>query len=541
MIAGTVVEEWVEVGCVGEEPEAGAEDGVRVERVAEADAWVEALVIRLIEIGHLRALKGEAVGGGERGTEDGHVAVAVVEGTGVVVADAVVDVEARGELPGVTGVEEEGIDEDLALGVADGDGGGGEAAGEEVGEWSDEAVGCVAGGVIRRAGCVDGGGDPRAVEGEGADGVALVELVELGLAELAAEAEGVFAADVRELVGEVAGDVVAAFGRCEADGIVAAADDFGLAGVERVADFDVGSVGVGSAGDKAERLDVVVVVVVGEDLVVVVDSGEELIGDRWREDAVVDDGDVLHVDGSDLVVGEELRADGSDLIALADEPVRGERIFGSDVVVELSEAVRAVAEFGVVGVEVVGDADGVLGERALAPERVEEILHHGDDGDVVLIKQGDGLRLPADGRLGGGAGFADDKARVLEGEEAEELVVNERTADGEAGVVVADLLLGGREGAGGAEELVAVEVVGGPVNGIGAGLEREVDSAAGIASGFRAGLCLRGELIHGVDGQEHAGDAGDAALIDGGEVEPEIVVVDAVELPVHLAGACAVE
>ncbi len=58
---------------------------------------------------------------------------------------------------------------------------------------------------------------------------------------------------------------------------------------------------------------------------------------------------------------------------------------------------------------------------------------------------------------------------MLEGEEAEELVLEEGTADGEAGVVVADLLLGVGEGALGAEELVAVEVVDGAVELVGAG------------------------------------------------------------------------
>ena len=120
----------------------------------------------------------------------------------VVVADAVVDVELGRELPGVAGVEEPGVDEDLALGIADGDGGGGGLAGEEVGERADVA------GRRRRV---------TAVEGERAGGVAVVELVELGLAELAAEADLVLALDPGELIGEVAGDVVAALGR-SADG-----------------------------------------------------------------------------------------------------------------------------------------------------------------------------------------------------------------------------------------------------------------------------------------------------------------------------------
>ena len=76
---------------------------------------------------------------------------------------------------------------------------------------------------------------------------------------------------------------------------------------------------------------------------------------------------------------------------------------------------------------------------------------------------------------------------------------------------------------------------------VGAGAEGEVDGAAGVAAAFGAGLGLRGELVDRVEGQDDAGDAGDAALVDGGDVVPEVVVVDAVDLPVDLVGAGAVE
>ena len=133
---------------------------------------------------------------------------------------------------------------------------------------------------------------------------------------------------------------------------------------------------------KPRLCDVVVGVVVVEDLVEVVDADEDLVGDGGRDEAVVDDGDVLHVDGRDLVVGEELGADGRDLVALADEPVGAEVVLVGEVVVDLGEAVPAVAELGIVGVEVVDDADGVLREDAGAPEGVEHVLHDGIDGDA---------------------------------------------------------------------------------------------------------------------------------------------------------------
>jgi hypothetical protein len=89
-----------------------------VELIAGTEVWAEALPVALIERIDLRSLNGEACVGGEGRTEDGHVLVAVVEGTLVVVADAVVDVEFRAQLPGIAGVEEPGVDEDLTLWVS---------------------------------------------------------------------------------------------------------------------------------------------------------------------------------------------------------------------------------------------------------------------------------------------------------------------------------------------------------------------------------------------------------------------------------------
>ncbi len=357
----------------------------------------------------------------------------------------------------------------------------------------------------------------------------MVELVELGLAVLAAEAHLVAAFDPGELIGEVPGDVVAALGRSCADEVEAA-------------DLDVGGVGIAGAGDEAEALDVVSGVVVVEDLVEVVDAGEDLVGDVAAEDAVVDDGDVLHMDGSDLVVAEQvIPGDGSDLIALADEPVDGEVVLIGEAPVDLAEAVPAVAELGIVGVEVADGAGGIGREDVAAVQGVEGALHDGLLGDVVSGEESGGLTLPADGGLCGVAGLPDDEALVLKGEEAEEAVPDEWTADGEACVVVSDLLLGGGEGTLCAEELVAIEVVGGSVEGVGAGAEGEVDGSAGIATAFGAGLSLCGELVDGIEREDDSGDAGDATLIDCGDVVPKVVVVDAVDLPVHLVGSCAVE
>ena len=48
-------------------------------------------------------------------------------------------------------------------------------------------------------------------------------------------------------------------------------------------------------------------------------------------------------------------------------------------------------------------------------------------------------------------------------------------------------------------------------------------------------------MVNGIERENDTGDARDAALVDGGNVVPEVVVVDAVDLPVHLVGAGSVQ
>src|SRR5207302_2817001 len=76
---------------------------------------------------------------------------------------------------------------------------------------------------------------------------------------------------------------------------------------------------------------------------------------------------------------------------------------------------------------------------------------------------------------------------------------------------------------------------------VAAGFQDDVNYAAGVASAFRGRLRLCGKFVNCVQGHDDASDAGDAALVDGGNVVPEVVVVDAVNLPVHLVGAGTVQ
>lgn len=215
------------------------------------------------------------------------------------------------------------------------------------------------------------------------------------------------------------------------------------------------------------------------------------------------------MDGRYFVEGKQLRANGSDLIALTDEPVNAKVVLIGHAPVHFTETVPAVTVLGVVGVKVVRDADRILREYIRSPQSVQHALHGWVNRDALLGKDGLRLILPTYGRLCGCAGFADDKALMLKGEESEELVFEGGPTDGEASVVVANLLLGVGKRTLCSEELVAVEVVDRAVNLIGASAESDVDGAAGIASAFRAGLGLRGELVYGVEGKDDTGDTGD--------------------------------
>src|SRR5208282_4915794 len=88
---------------------------------------------------------------------------------------------------------------------------------------------------------------------------------------------------------------------------------------------------------------------------------------------------------------------------------------------------------------------------------------------------------------------------------------------------------------------VSVVIVAAAVQAVGTALDREIDGSTGIASGLGIGLALGGEFVNGVNRHDRARDSGNAALIDSWNVVPEIVVVGAVNLPVHLVGAGSIQ
>ena len=90
------------------------------------------------------------------------------------------------------------------------------------------------------------------------------------------------------------------------------------------------------------------------------------------------------------------------------------------------------------------------------------------------------------------------------------------------------------------ERIIAVEVIRTAVECIGTGFHHHVYHRAWIAPKICATRRLLVELIDGFDGQQHARDAGNAPLVDGLGIVPEIIVIYTVDLPVVLVTPVAV-
>src|SRR5271170_7240046 len=118
---------------------------------------------------------------------------------------------------------------------------------------------------------------------------------------------------------------------------------------------------------------------------------------------------------------------------------------------------------------------------------------------------------------------------------AEGVVPPDGTTDGAPLLVVAEFGCGRtrrREPIGRGQSLVPVEVVRGAVKGVGSGLDHHIQHAARVAVFFGTAAALEREFVDRVNREHDAGNARHAALIDGIDVMPKVVVVGAVYLPV---------
>jgi len=135
------IEKWDHVGRVIEHTKAAADQGVAValRLIGKAYARAEAGPELFIDVGPVDTGDGEPVGRGR--IEAGQVMVIAVGRPAVVVAQSIVKIQTRGNLPRILGKNCECIFEDLALGVSFHDvGGGGEASRQEIRQGKDVAV-----------------------------------------------------------------------------------------------------------------------------------------------------------------------------------------------------------------------------------------------------------------------------------------------------------------------------------------------------------------------------------------------------------------
>ena len=90
------------------------------------------------------------------------------------------------------------------------------------------------------------------------------------------------------------------------------------------------------------------------------------------------------------------------------------------------------------------------------------------------------------------------------------------------------------------EGLIVIEVVSGAVQRVGAGPDDDVGRTAGVAADLRRSRGHEREALDGIDGHKDSRNSIDTALVDGGNVPPQVVVVSAFNLPVYRVGAGAV-
>ncbi len=86
-------------------------------------------------------------------------------------------------------------------------------------------------------------------------------------------------------------------------------------------------------------------------------------------------------------------------------------------------------------------------------------------------------------------------------------------------------------------KFIPVVIVGRSVQCVAAALEDQVRRPPCVAAGFGVRCGLHGEFVNRINRHHHSGDTRDSSLVDCRNVVPKIIVVCAVDLPVHLISA----
>ena len=247
---------------------------------------------------------------------------------------------------------------------------------QEIGERAQIAAECGIGGP-RTA---------RAVEGEAAALVGVVEDVEHGAAVLAAELELVASVSPGQVVRNVAGGIDAAEGLGGAHIVEAADGDLRRTDQRGV----IRHPGVQSEG---RRVDGRIVIVEG--LQEVVDAERQLVDHARGQDGVLHDREVVHVAGRNLEEVADVRADVGCLCAGAAEVARGDRVVIAEAVVDLDDPVEAVVIVPAVAQVVTGG--GRTGARGGGPDG-QQVQRHRVDRHAILRQHALGLSDPGAGR-----------------------------------------------------------------------------------------------------------------------------------------------
>ena len=272
----------------------------------------------------------------------------------------------------------------------------------------------------------------------------------------------------------------------------------------------------------------------------IVVADDELIHQVRREHSGRHHRHVVHATGHGLVVRQVRRVGLGHLIPASPEIPGRDVEHRVELVIHLGDPVVAAVRVRI-------GAHEVLGRRrsrpaVLRPQREEfrgRLIHR----DPELIQELVCARHPVGRRRGRRGCVAGGQLLNFQCRKEERLVVDDRAAQREAVLVVANRALGRagrRDRRGRRQRLVAVEVVRGPVNAVRARFDHEVDGRACVPAHFRRPARLHGKLIDGLDRQQRPGDAGHAALIDRRDVLKRVVVVGAVDLEVVAARAHAV-
>ena len=193
---------------------------------------------------------------------------------------------------------------------------------------------------------------------------------------------------------------------------------------------------------------------------------------------------------------------------------------------------------------VVERGGGKVGNVARSPQRAEDVLRDLAGRDAVFGQLRERQRLVGRRGLGDGIGFSDDELLLLVEEEEEGVVAPDGPADRSAIILVAQRQLrrsGSNKWRGHGQRLVAVVVVNIAVELIAAGFGSNVQVAARAAARFTVAGGLERVLVERVNWIDNTGDAADAALVHGVDVQVKIVVVGAVDGVVNLVLARTVD